>query len=131
MKKLTSMLHTVLFVLHSVCYKNNKSARLIHQNSKDLKTAEGLKMDVGRNIKLNIVGMPTVHRVTNRLTISLENGFQLLSMKYTMNRTISLPFVVPTTEKNLKLKYGAIEKLVPIRNNKADFSFIPTLVQMN
>ena len=93
----------------------------------DIKFDGAFNWSTGSTVTLNITGLPTEVPVKNTLTISFQNGSTVFSQLHSMDQNLTLNLTVPTTDTELGLKYGSTTYLVPIINNKADFSFIPVI----
>jgi|GEM_PF-5080222 len=82
------------------------------------------KWQTDKNITLNIAGYNTQLTINELLTVNTENGTNLYSVYYPINRTSSIALRVPTGITKLIVKYGTIEKTVDIVNNSSSFNFV-------
>ena len=82
----------------------------------------------GNTVEVMITGLPTSVPVRATLTISLADGTILFSKLHPMDQNLTISLTVPSTDKELTLKYGSVSYPVAIVNNQAAFSFIPVLI---
>jgi hypothetical protein len=125
--KFLILLSAITIVSFSSCEKSEDITPTNQNDMEDINFNGTFSWSTGSNVTLNITGLPTIVSVKNTLTISLQNGTTVFSNLHFMDQNLIINLTVPTTEKELTLKYGTTSYAVPIVNNKADFSFIPVI----
>ena len=95
----------------------------------DLKASPTFGWSTGNPVEFNITGLPTIVPVKSTLTISRTNGETLFSSMHQMDQNLTISLTVPSTEKELTLKYGSVSYPVAIINHQAVFSFIPVITE--
>lgn len=119
-----------LTVVLTGCKKNAVEPQPSAQNPQtlnDLKAPDSFNWSTASTVEVKITGLPTVLPVKNTLKISLSDGQVLFSRLHTMSEDLSVKVTVPSTEKKLTLRYGALTQSVDIISGQALFSFIPTV----
>ncbi len=94
----------------------------------ELKASDAFSWTTGNTVEVMITGLPTSVPVRATLTISLADGTILFSKLHPMDQNLTISLTVPSTDKELTLKYGSVSYPVAIVNNQAAFSFIPVLI---
>jgi hypothetical protein len=95
----------------------------------DLKASPTFGWSTGTLVELKITGLPTIVPVKSTLSISRTNGETLFSSLHQMDQNLTINLTVPSTEKELTLKYGSVSYPVAIVNHQAVFSFIPVIAE--
>jgi len=112
---------------------------VINSTSNGAKDLTGLKVSsdfdwsTAKTVEITITGLPTpsnVAAVKSTLTIKGQDKL-IYSGFHAINENLTFEVVVPSTETNIQLKFGAIEKEATIENNKVSFSYIPTIKDEN
>ena len=128
MKKFTLFCALAVIMLATSCTKDETIPNpVIPDNLNDLKVSATFKWITGLDVNVNITGLPTTVPVKATLSVSLNNGSLLYQSMYEMSLSSTIKLTVPSSETQLKLKYGSVEHLVPITGTNANFSFIPTI----
>ncbi|MFZ4455211.1 MAG: hypothetical protein ACOYOT_03230 [Bacteroidales bacterium] len=83
-----------------------------------------------QTVTVDITGLPTLQPVKSTLTIG-DNTSTYYSGFHLMSQNHLLSIEVPAIDKELKLKFGAIEQTATIKDGKASFSFIPIVTDNN
>jgi len=126
--KLFFLFSAIAMVLASGCKKSELTTPVsLPKTLKELKAADSFNWTTGMAVELQITGLPTLVPVKSTLTVNLANGTTLFSKLHQMDENAIINLTVPTTEKELTLRYGSVTYLVAITNNKAFFSFIPVV----
>ncbi len=125
--KLLTLISAVAIVSFTSCEKSVDIVPNPQTNIEDIQFDNSFNWSTGNPVTLNITGLPTVVSVKNTLTISLQNGTTVFSHLHLLDQNLSLNLTIPSTEKELMLKYGSTTYMIPVVNNKADFSFIPVI----
>ncbi len=121
------------FFLLSSCVKDKLDEFAPSNNAKsmnELIAPKDFQWKTAQTVTVDITGLPTVQPVQSTLTIGdtkelYYSGYHLMSD----NHLLSLE--VPAIDKELKLKFGAIEQTATIKDGKASFSFIPVVTDNN
>ncbi|MEI7725372.1 MAG: hypothetical protein WCK09_09725 [Bacteroidota bacterium] len=95
----------------------------------DLKASPTFGWSTGSPVELKITGIPTIVPIKSTLTISRTSGETLFSSLHQMDQNLTIKLTVPSTEKELTLKYGSVSYPVAIVNHQAGFSFIPVIAE--
>jgi hypothetical protein len=126
MKNVNLLFLLVIFLVIS-CQKTDHTEPPLPDNLNDLKVSNGFSWSTDKPVSLTITGLPTVIPYVSKLTVSLEDGSELISMSHAMDQNLTLDLKVPSTEKTLRVKFSSTEYLIPINGTIAEFSFIPVL----
>lgn len=95
----------------------------------ELKVAPDFKWSTAQTIEISITGLPAMEGAApSKATLVLkgENAVYYTGL-HAINENLVLKVSVPTTEKSINLKFGAIEKSAFIQDNKLSFSYIPVI----
>ena len=126
--KLFILVSAISGVLFTSCEKIlDDTSNATPSKLSELKVSDDFNWSTGNTIQLTITGLPTEVPVQSTLTISMTNGTTLFSEFHQMDQDLTLSITLPSSEKELVLKYGSLNQTVTILNNKADFSFIPAV----
>lgn len=93
----------------------------------DIKVSSSFDWSTSKTIDVNITGLPTSIPIYSTLTISLSDGSSLFQSNHEMSQSVKLQVVIPALEEAVKIRYGSVEYLLPVQENKVDFSFIPEI----
>jgi len=99
----------------------------------ELRVASDFEWTTSKTIDISITGLPALsymNAVKNTLYIKSEDKIYYTG-SHTINENLRLSIIIPSTESKILLKFGSIEKESAIENNKASFSFIPTIKDEN
>lgn len=96
-------------------------------NLKDIKVSSTFNWSTSKTVDVNITGLPTEIPVISTLIISLGDGSSLYQGWHNMSQSGIIKIVVPVVADKVKLRYGTTEYILPISDNKVDFSFIPII----
>jgi hypothetical protein len=94
-------------------------------NLKDIKVSSTFNWSTSKTVDVNITGLPTEIPVISTLIISLSDGSSLYQGWHDMSQSRIIKILVPAVIDKIKLKYGTQEYILPLNDNKVDFSFIP------
>jgi hypothetical protein len=125
--KFIILISDITIVSLTSCEKSVDIAPNPQTNIEYIKFDDTFNWSTGSPVTLNITGLPTVVSVKNTLTISLLNGSTVFTQLHSLDQDLVINLTIPSTEKELMLKYGSATYTVPVVNNKADFSFIPVI----
>jgi hypothetical protein len=97
------------------------------KNLNELKVSSEFNWSTSQTVQISITGLPVLSNVeAAKATLTLKgekdvyySGFHAINENLTFNMTVA------STEKLIKLKFGAIEQTIAIENNKVSFSYIP------
>ncbi|MFZ4456173.1 MAG: hypothetical protein ACOYOT_08130 [Bacteroidales bacterium] len=121
------------FLLLSSCVNDKLEEFAPSNNAKsmnELIAPKNFQWKTAQTVKVDITGLPTVQSVRSTLTIG-DNASTYYSGFHLMSQNHLLSIEVPAIDKELKLKFGAIEQTATIKDGKASFSFIPVVTDNN
>lgn len=99
------------------------------KNLNELKVSSDFNWSTAKTIEISITGLPVLEGVApSKATLELkgEKTFYYSGF-HAINENLVLKVSVPTTEKSINLKFGAIEQTATIQDNKVSFSYIPVI----
>ncbi len=124
------LITAITTVVLTGCKKSETVTPVLNPDSlNDLKASDSFDWTTATPVEMKITGLPTVLPVKSTLTISLANGTTIFSKLHQMDHNLTLNLTVPSTEKELILKYGSVTHPLVISNNQAFFSFIPVVTE--
>jgi len=93
----------------------------------ELKVSSDFKWSTAHAIEITITGLPVLKGVApSKATLLLKGEKDIYYTGFhAINENLNLKVSVPSTEKSINLKFGAIEQTLSIENNKVLFSYIP------
>jgi hypothetical protein len=93
----------------------------------ELKVSSDFKWSTAQAIEITITGLPVLKGVApSKATLLLKGEKDIYYTGFhAINENLNLKVSVPSTEKSINLKFGAIEQTLSIENNKVLFSYIP------
>lgn len=96
----------------------------------ELIAPKGFLWKTAQTVKVDITGLPTIQPVQSYLSIGDTKDLYYSGYHY-MSDSHLLLIEVPAIDKELKLKFGAIEQTAAIKDGKVTFSLIPTVTDNN
>jgi hypothetical protein len=128
--RLIFLISAISGILLTACKKNEgPTPEGLPKTLNELKASDTFNWTTGMPVEISITGLPTLAPVRSTLTIGLVNGTTLFSKLHLMDQNMTINLTIPSTEKELILKYGSVIYHVAVANNKAVFSFIPVLAE--
>lgn len=127
MKKLVNLILSGLLLLLFSCNKEENFTPT-YKSLKEISVSSSFKWNTGKTVNVTITGLPTLIPVNSTLTISLNDGSSLYQGSYFMDQSTVIQVTIPDSETEIRLKYGSVEHILPVEGNKADFSFIPAVL---
>jgi hypothetical protein len=99
----------------------------------ELKVSSDFKWSTAQAIEVSITGLPALKGVApSKATLVIKGEKDVYYTGFhAINEDLSLNLSVPSTEKSINLKFGSIEQVVSIENNKVLFSYIPKVTNEN
>jgi len=99
------------------------------KNMNELKVSSDFNWSTAQTIEITITGLPVLQGVApSKATLLLKGEKDVYYTGFhAINENLSFKVSVPTTEKSINLKFGAIEQTASILNNKLSFSYIPVV----
>ncbi len=99
------------------------------KNLNELKVSPNFNWSTAQAIEITITGLPVLQGVSPaKATLILKGEKEIYySGFHAINENLSLNISVPSTERSINLKFGAIEQTASIQNNKLSFSYIPVI----
>lgn len=135
--KTTQFSRLALFVtailMLSSCVNDKLEEFTTSKNAKsmnELIAPKDFQWKTAQTVKVDITGLPTLQPVQSTLTIG-DTKDLYYSGYHLMSDNLQLSIEVPAIDKELKLKFGAVEQTVTIKDGKASFSFIPVVTDNN
>ncbi len=135
--KTTQFSRLALFVtailLLSSCVNDKLEEFTTSKNAKsmnELIAPKDFQWKTAQTVKVDITGLPTLQPVQSTLTIG-DTKDLYYSGYHLMSDNLQLSIEVPAIDKELKLKFGAVEQTATIKDGKASFSFIPVVTDNN
>lgn len=127
MKKLFNITLSGLLIFLFSCRKE-ENFTLANKNISEIQVSSEFNWSTGKTVDVTITGLPTEIPVSSTLTISLKDGSSIYQGYYNMNQSSVIKVSIPDSETEIKLKFGSVEHILAISGNKADFSFIPLVL---
>lgn len=135
--KTTQFSRLALFVtailMLSSCVNDKLEEFTTSKNAKsmnELIAPKDFQWKTAQTVKVDITGLPTLQPVQSTLTIG-DTKDLYYSGYHLMSDNLQLSIEVPAIDKELKLKFGAVEQTATIKDGKASFSFIPVVTDNN
>ncbi len=99
------------------------------KNLNELKVSPDFNWSTAQSIEISITGLPVLKGIEPaKATLVLKGEKDVYySGFHAINENLTFKLSIPTTEKSINLKFGAIEHTASIQNNKLSFSYIPVV----
>ena len=98
---------------------------------RELNTQENFDWATQKNVSISVQGLKTQVPINRTIKVSSADGKTIYyTGLYLMETSNVLAIKVPSPVTEVKVTYGSIEKIVKIASNKANFSFMPEVVEI-
>lgn len=117
-------------VLFSACKKENQNNPLPTPSEfKDLVVSPDFKWNTTRNFTLKFIGLTTLMpEASGVLTIqTLPDGEEILRVQHKMRSSRNFQLILPAHVRTIRVRYGIVEKDIPVKGSLAEFTPIPDL----